>query len=209
MHRCVRTAILLVTLGLPLAGCEYFGNYDFDPTDLIPGDIFNTKKKLPGERKPVFPEGVPGTSRGVPPELVKGYQPTDTTQETLASAPQSASPRERRALTPPAPREQPKSAPKTSTAATQSTQTPVDSRWPDEPLPQQQRPAPRQAVQPQQAPPQRQTAQPQQAQQPAGGVQWPDPPGARSQQSSPQAGAGAAGSQVQWPDPPAPSAFPR
>jgi hypothetical protein len=36
-------------------------------------EIFDSKKKLTGERKPVFPEGVPGVASGVPPELVKGY----------------------------------------------------------------------------------------------------------------------------------------
>jgi len=36
-------------------------------------DLFDSKKKLTGERKPVFPEGVPGVATGVPPELVKGY----------------------------------------------------------------------------------------------------------------------------------------
>ena len=46
----------------------------FDPTAIFDLDIFNTKKKLPGERQPVFPEGTPGVSQGVPPELVKGYQ---------------------------------------------------------------------------------------------------------------------------------------
>src|SRR6476619_4750948 len=56
-------------LGLTLAGCE-----DFDPTAIFDSDIFNTKKPLPGQRHPVFPEGTPGVSQGVPPELVKGYQ---------------------------------------------------------------------------------------------------------------------------------------
>jgi hypothetical protein len=37
-------------------------------------ELFDTKKKLAGERKPVFPEGVPGATSGVPAELVKGYQ---------------------------------------------------------------------------------------------------------------------------------------
>jgi hypothetical protein len=37
-------------------------------------DLFDTKKKLSGERRPVFPEGVPGATSGVPAELVKGYQ---------------------------------------------------------------------------------------------------------------------------------------
>ena len=33
------------------------------------------KKKLPGDRKPLFPEGVPGVTQGVPPEYFKGNQP--------------------------------------------------------------------------------------------------------------------------------------
>jgi hypothetical protein len=37
-------------------------------------DLFDSKKKLVGDRKPVFPEGVPGVSTGVPAELVKGYR---------------------------------------------------------------------------------------------------------------------------------------
>ncbi len=35
--------------------------------------MFDNKKKLPGERKPVFPEGVPGVTQGIPAELQKGY----------------------------------------------------------------------------------------------------------------------------------------
>ena len=38
------------------------------------GDWFNNKKPLPGERKELFPGGVPGVSKGVPPDLVKGNQ---------------------------------------------------------------------------------------------------------------------------------------
>jgi hypothetical protein len=39
--------------------------YDFNP--------FGTAKKpLPGERRAVFPEGVPGVQQGVPPELMRG-----------------------------------------------------------------------------------------------------------------------------------------
>ena len=43
-----------------------------DSLDTI--EIFDSKKKLAGERKPVFPEGVPGVALGVPPELIKGYR---------------------------------------------------------------------------------------------------------------------------------------
>ena len=42
----------------------------FDPSDLL--DFLDTKKKLPGERKAVFPEGVPGLEQGVPKDLYKG-----------------------------------------------------------------------------------------------------------------------------------------
>jgi hypothetical protein len=51
-----------------LAGCE---NFDLDKLDVF---NLNEKKKLPGERRPLFPEGVPGVTQGVPPDLVKGAQ---------------------------------------------------------------------------------------------------------------------------------------
>ena len=69
----------LIRIGLPLAvllvlaACTPGGQ--FDPTTLIANDMFDTKKKLQGQREPVFPNGVPGTNSGVPPDLVKGYQP--------------------------------------------------------------------------------------------------------------------------------------
>ena len=61
-HRILLTLGLLA-LSLPLAGCDTFEEW------------FSTKKPLPGDRRAVFPEGVPGVPNGVPPELVKGYQP--------------------------------------------------------------------------------------------------------------------------------------
>lgn len=64
--RLVAAAALIVVSGL-LAGCSNTGS--FDPTDLFDG--FDTKKKLPGSRQPVFPEGVPGLEQGVPRELYK------------------------------------------------------------------------------------------------------------------------------------------
>jgi hypothetical protein len=57
--------------GLALAGCD-----SFDPLDKFQDwDLMSSKKPLPGERRPVFPEGVPGVPQGVPPDMVKGYQP--------------------------------------------------------------------------------------------------------------------------------------
>ena len=54
----------LLACGIMLGGCS-----TFDPTEW-----FNTKKPLPGDRKELFPGGVPGVARGVPPELVEGYR---------------------------------------------------------------------------------------------------------------------------------------
>jgi hypothetical protein len=54
----------LLAFGVMLGGCS-----TFDPTEW-----FNTKKPLPGDRKSMFPDGVPGVPQGVPPELVEGYR---------------------------------------------------------------------------------------------------------------------------------------
>ena len=53
-----------VALALLLAGCTKGGQ--FDPTEMFNNDVFDTKKKLKGERTPVFPEGVPGATSGSP-----------------------------------------------------------------------------------------------------------------------------------------------
>jgi hypothetical protein len=66
-------SIAALALALIMAGCTKSGQ--FDPTDMFNSDVFDSKKKLKGERVPVFPEGVPGATTGVPPDLVKGYQP--------------------------------------------------------------------------------------------------------------------------------------
>jgi hypothetical protein len=65
-HRRIVLIVSLLAFGLALPGC---GNID-------PTEWFNTKKPLPGDRKAVFPEGVPGVPQGVPPDLVEGYQPS-------------------------------------------------------------------------------------------------------------------------------------
>lgn len=71
MPRRITRVLLVAVLSAPLAGCGggMFGG-GFDPTDLL--GFLDTKKPLPGERKPVFPEGVPGVDRGVPPDMVRG-----------------------------------------------------------------------------------------------------------------------------------------
>ena len=81
------TALLLV-----LGACTPGGQ--FDPTTLFQNDMFDNKKKLQGDREPVFPNGVPGTTTGVPPDLVKGYQPPpDQAAEAAAAAPPPEKPK--------------------------------------------------------------------------------------------------------------------
>jgi hypothetical protein len=71
MRRIPRIVLLagLVVLAPALSGCE---NFDMDKLDVFG---LNEKKKLPGDRKPVFPEGVPGVTQGIPQEYIKGNQP--------------------------------------------------------------------------------------------------------------------------------------
>jgi len=90
-----RHDLLLARIGpvlgvmLVLAGCTPGGQ--FDPSEVLSTDIFDTKKKLKGEREPVFPNGVPGAESGVPPDLVKGYQPPpEPAAETAETAPAAA-----------------------------------------------------------------------------------------------------------------------
>ena len=68
-QRLIAAAVLIALSGA-LAGCGGGGMSSFDPSDLL--DFLDTKKKLPGERKPVFPDGVPGLEQGVPKDLYKG-----------------------------------------------------------------------------------------------------------------------------------------
>jgi hypothetical protein len=77
-------AAILVALSGALAGCG--STAGFDPSDLL--DFLDTKKKLPGDRKPVFPEGVPGLEQGVPKDLYKGArQQDDPNAQAAAAAP--------------------------------------------------------------------------------------------------------------------------
>src|SRR6201995_164885 len=75
-------AAVLIALCSALAGCGSSFGSGFDPTDLL--DWLDTKKKLPGERKPVFPEGVPGLEQGVPKDLYKGAQQDDPNAQAAA-----------------------------------------------------------------------------------------------------------------------------
>jgi len=173
-----RRSPLLVRAGsaaalvLALVGCTPGGQ--FDPTTLFANDTFDTKTKLKGDRQPVFPNGVPGTSSGVPQDLVKGYQPPPD-QAADANAPDAAA--EEAAKNKPKPKPKPKVA-----------------RAPAQPPAQPPRrinigPSPNHA-----APAAPQGAAPQQSQQSAFP---PPPPTAPAQQAAPTV-------ESRWPDPPKP-----
>jgi hypothetical protein len=89
-QRLIAAAVVIALSGA-LAGCT--GSMSsFDPSDLL--DFLDTKKKLPGERKPVFPEGVPGLEQGVPKGLYKGSAQEQIDQQNAAAAAAAASPPE-------------------------------------------------------------------------------------------------------------------
>jgi len=80
---------IVVALSTVLAGCSSSMN-NFDPSDLL--DFLDSKKKLPGDRKPVFPEGVPGLEQGVPKELYKGSAQEKLDQQNAAQTAAAAPP---------------------------------------------------------------------------------------------------------------------
>jgi outer membrane biosynthesis protein TonB len=100
--RGVALMLLLLPLGGMLAGCDSFDTLQ----------LFDTKKKLPGDRHPVFPNGVPGVTQGIPPELVKGYQEQPSPDPAAAAAAATAE-----KIEPPKPQPKPKPKPKPRTAA--------------------------------------------------------------------------------------------
>lgn len=105
-------SVAAIALALVLGACTKGGQ--FDPTEMFDTDIFNTKKKIVGDREPLFPEGVPGTETGVPPDLVKGYQPPP---EPAAAAPAAnANPAAKTADAAEKPKPKPKPKPKVATA---------------------------------------------------------------------------------------------
>jgi len=135
INRVILLALLPLSVGL--TGCGTFWDgansmsdkfsdvmYDFNP--------FGTgKKPLPGERRPVFPEGVPGVHQGIPPDLMRHN-------------PQAAEVEQPPAAEPPAPvaRSQPnRSQPKTTIRRARSTTAieppptdpPEDGVWPPPP----------------------------------------------------------------------------
>lgn len=207
-RRCVpilvRTGWALAA-ALTLACCTPGGQ--FDPTEVINSDIFNTKKKLAGDREPLFPNGVPGAETGVPQDLVKGYQPPPEQPTPAADAAPPAKRTATAAATPgatpaePKPKLKPKPKPKPKVAGVPAPQA-NDPAWNQKP----QQLAPTNWPAPPATAPAQQTAQPAQTNWPAppqtGATQsaqtnWPAPPSTAPAQQSGQSG------QSIWPNPPA------
>jgi outer membrane biosynthesis protein TonB len=188
-HGFLYRAASVLALALMIAGCTKGGQ--FDPTEIFNSDVFDSKKKLRGDRAPVFPEGVPGTATGVPAELVKGYEPPpEQPDAAVAAAPPPAPAAE-------AEKPKPKPKPKAKVAAQKPPAAPAASAPGPAPtritVGNTQRPAATG-----QQPGGAQTAWPASSQQPAQSSQsvWPAAP----QTTTPQP---AQSSQSVWPDPPA------
>jgi hypothetical protein len=190
-------AIVRAGLGLAavlvLAACTAGGQ--FDPTEVLSTDIFETKKKLQGEREPLFPNGVPGTETGVPPDLVKGYQPPP---EPVAVQNNDAAAKPAAASTAAA-KPQPKPKPQVARAPASAAGPPARSAAHDPVWDQKGTAPPPPAKSAWPAPPPGQPAQtnwpaPPPPAQPAQ-TNWPAPPAAQSQQP-------AASAQTNWPNPP-------
>jgi len=103
-------AAVVVAAGPVLSACDSLDTFE----------LFDSKKKLTGERKPVFPEGIPGVSTGVPPELVRGYRepeggaspdPAKAAAEAAAEAKPKPKPAPQRVASKPKPKPQPPSDP--------------------------------------------------------------------------------------------------
>src|SRR6201991_3152907 len=87
-QRLIAMSVLIAVSGA-LGGCSG-GLSSFDPSDML--DWLDTKKKMQGERKPVFPEGVPGLEQGVPKDLYKGSRQQQIDDQNRAAAAAAAPP---------------------------------------------------------------------------------------------------------------------
>lgn len=129
----MRTTIL-AALALALAGCD-----SFDPLDKFQDlDIMSTSKPpIRGERREVFPQGVPGVPQGVPPDMVKGYQPpAEEPPPVITAKPEKkAQPKPKKAAAPRKEAAQPQPEPMQQAPAARTTTQPVQQggAWPTPP----------------------------------------------------------------------------
>jgi hypothetical protein len=183
MHRIV-LLVALVALAPVLVGCENFDNEKFDIFGL------NDKKKLKGERKEVFPQGVPGVTQGLPPEYLNKQSQPDTAQTPAAlPANAAAGASDDKAAAP---------APPSKTAAVEPVQEPKPKAKPKR------KPKPRTATRPA-----TQVAAPPAPQRQNGGQQQPAPWPDQNQAQSPPPAQGQSTSTAPWPSAPPPGTFSR
>src|SRR5262245_55561426 len=129
MMRRAFLSTLLLGAGLGLGGCETF--------DLE--SIWNSKKPLPGERRAVFPEGVPGVPQGVPQELTRGYQQPPEEPPPVQAQPEKPKPTPRHVASPPPrqaapPKPRPQQQQQAQEPPAQAAPPPQSgSPWPDAP----------------------------------------------------------------------------
>jgi hypothetical protein len=126
-HRPILSAAT-VALSLALVGCDTADTVD-KLSDMIP--FGENKKPLPGERKEVFPQGVPGVPQGVPPELVKGNQPPEATpppQQAAVPPPAAEKPKPKKKV-----QAKPKTPPPAPPGPSAQTVPPTESAVPPAP----------------------------------------------------------------------------
>jgi hypothetical protein len=128
---------------LALTGCSSTGDFELDPSYWFP----DGKKKLPGERRELFPGGVPGVTQGVPPELIKGSPQHEAAQaaESGAAQPPPEPPKpEPKAAQKPRPKKVARPAPPPADPDAQPQRQAQPGAWPSPQgqQPQQQQPAP-------------------------------------------------------------------
>jgi len=133
--RTIHRAMLLTALAISTVGltaCS--GGFDMDKLDIFG---LSEKKKLPGERKDLFPGGVPGVTQGIPPEYMKGNQPPPETALAPTPAPaqaKAAAGEEENAATEPEekPKPKPKKVAKPKPQPQPAQDTAQQSGWPQQ-----------------------------------------------------------------------------
>jgi hypothetical protein len=142
INRVILLALLPLSAGL--SGCGTFWDGANSLTDKFSDAMhdfnpFGTgKKPLPGERRPVFPEGVPGVHQGIPPDLMRHNPQAAEVEQPPAAEVEQPPAAERPA--PVARSEANRSQPKTTIRRARSTTAiepppdpPEDGVWPPPP----------------------------------------------------------------------------
>jgi outer membrane biosynthesis protein TonB len=137
--RRIHRIVFLMTLAAALPALSGCADFDADKLDIFG---LNEKKKLPGERKAIFPEGVPGVTQGIPPEYIRGNQPAPETAVAVPAEPEkpAAKPKPAKKTATFTQDEKPKRKPKPRPASAEQQQAPAGQQQPA-PWPEQQAPA--------------------------------------------------------------------